>query len=31
MEVYDKCHELASAIKESKEYIEYKEIKKNCT
>ncbi len=28
MEVYDKCYELASAIKESKEYIEYKEIKK---
>ncbi len=28
MEVYDKCHELASAIKNSKEYTEYKEIKK---
>lgn len=27
MEVYDKCHELAKAIKQSKEYIEYKEIK----
>ena len=28
MEVYDKCHELANAIKNSKEYTEYKEIKK---
>lgn len=27
MKVYDRCHELAQAIKESKEYIEYKEIK----
>lgn len=27
MKVYDKCHELAQAIKESKEYTEYKEIK----
>ena len=27
MKVYDKCHELAQAIKESKEYNEYKEIK----
>ena len=27
MKVYDKCHELAQAIKESKEYLEYKEIK----
>lgn len=27
MEVYDKCHELASSIKKSKEYLEYKEIK----
>ena len=27
MEVYDKCHELAKAIKQSKEYAEYKEIK----
>ncbi|MGN1299162.1 MAG: YlbF family regulator [Candidatus Scatovivens sp.] len=27
MEVYDKCHELASAIKSSKEYLEYKNLK----
>ena len=27
MEVYDKCHELAKSLKESKEYIEYKEVK----
>ena len=27
MEVYDRCHELAKAIKQSKEYTEYKEIK----
>lgn len=27
MAVYDKCHELARAIKESKEYQEFKEIK----
>lgn len=27
MKVYDKCHELAQAIKESKEYTEFKEIK----
>ena len=28
MEVYDKTHELARAIKESVEYKEYKEVKK---
>lgn len=28
MEVYDKTHELARAIKESTEYKEYKEVKK---
>ena len=28
MKVYDKCHELAQAIKESTEYTEFKEIKK---
>ena len=28
MEVYDKTHELARAIKESAEYKEYKEVKK---
>lgn len=28
MEVYDKTHELAKAIKESSEYKEYKEVKK---
>lgn len=27
MNPYDKCHELARAIQESKEYLEYKEIK----
>lgn len=27
MNPYDKCHELAKAIKESQEYREYKEIK----
>lgn len=27
MAVYDKCHDLARAIKESKEYQEFKEIK----
>ncbi len=27
MNPYDKCHELARTIKESKEYLEYKEIK----
>lgn len=27
MNPYDKCHELARAIRESKEYTEYKEIK----
>lgn len=28
MEVYDRCHELAKAIKNSREYIEFKEIKR---
>ena len=27
MEVYDKCNELAESIKNSKEYLEYKEVK----
>ena len=27
MKVYDKCNELAESIKNSKEYLEYKEIK----
>ena len=27
MNPYDKCHELAKAIKESREYTEYKQIK----
>lgn len=29
MKVYDKCHELAQAIKESNEYKEYKQIKQH--
>ena len=31
MNPYDKCHELARAIRESKEYIEYKEVKEEVS
>lgn len=31
MNPYDKCHELAIAIRESKEYIEYKEVKEEVS
>ena len=31
MNPYDKCHELARAIRESKEYIDYKEVKEEVS